>query len=63
MVEAAEAELEKAGVTEAPEVIVADAGYWHREQMESVVGRGIQVIVPPDASKRKGSRPGWDAGP
>jgi transposase len=63
MVDAAEAELEKAGVTEAPEVIVADAGYWHREQMESVVGRGIQVIVPPDASKRKGSRPGWDTGP
>jgi transposase len=63
MVEAAEAELEKAGITEAPEVVVADAGHWHREQMESIVGRGIQVIVPPDASKRKGSRPGWDAGP
>src|ERR687897_20954 len=63
MVEAAEAELEKAGVTDAPEVVVAAAGYWHHEQMESIVGRGIQVIVPPDASKRKGSRPGWDAGP
>ena len=63
MVEAAEAELKKAGVTESPEVVLADAGYWHTEQMERIVGSGIPVIVPPDASKRKGSRPGWDAGP
>jgi hypothetical protein len=63
MVEAAESELEKAGVTQSPEVVVADAGYWHQEQMERIVGRGVQVIVPPDASKRKGSRPGWDGGP
>jgi hypothetical protein len=30
--------------------------------MESIVSRGIQVIVPPDATKRKGARPGWDGG-
>lgn len=63
MVDAAEAELERAGVAESPEVVVADAGYWHREQMERITGRGTQVIVPPDASKRKGARPGWDSGP
>ena len=31
--------------------------------METVAGRGIQVLIPPDASKRKGARPGWDDGP
>ena len=62
MVTAAEDELEKAGVTETPEVVVADPGYWHQVQMENVVARGIQVIIPPDASKRRGARPGWDGG-
>ena len=62
MVTAAEDELEKAGVTETPEVVVADPGYWHQAQMENVVARGIQVIIPPDARKRRGARPGWDGG-
>jgi transposase len=62
MVTAAEHELQAAGVTEAPELVVADPGYWHQVQMENVVARGIQVIIPPDASKRKGARPGWDGG-
>ena len=26
------------------------------------MGRGIQVLVPPDASKRTGTRPGWNGG-
>jgi hypothetical protein len=43
-------------------VVVADAGYWHQAQMEDIVTRGIQVLVPPDAKKRKGARPGWDGG-
>jgi len=30
--------------------------------MENVITRGIQVIVPPDAGKRRGTRPGWDGG-
>ena len=30
--------------------------------MENIVNRGVQVIVPPDAGKRKGTRPGWDGG-
>jgi hypothetical protein len=62
MVTAAQTELEKAGVADAPKVAVADAGYWHQVQMENIVSRGIQVLVPPDASKRKGARPGWDGG-
>ncbi len=62
MVEATTSELEKVGVTELPEVVVADPGYWHKKQMEAVVGRGIQVLIPPDSGLRKDSRPGWDKG-
>jgi hypothetical protein len=62
VVTAVEAELEQVGLTDKPEVVVADAGYWHQEQMESIVSRGIQVLVPPDATKRKAARPGWDGG-
>lgn len=63
MVDAALHELEAAGITEQPGVIVADAGYWHQQQMEHITGQGIPVLVPPDADKRKGTRPGWDGGP
>ena len=31
--------------------------------MESIVSRGTQVLIAPDAGKRKGARPGWDGGP
>jgi len=30
--------------------------------MQALTGEGIQVLVPPDANKRKGPRPGWDGG-
>jgi transposase len=62
MVSAARGELEAAGIDDGPEVVLADAGYWHQAQMEAIVNRGIQVLVPPDAGKRKGARPGWDGG-
>jgi Transposase DDE domain len=45
-----------------PGVVVADAGYWHSEQMQELAGRGIQVLVRPDAAKRRGPRPGWEGG-
>jgi hypothetical protein len=44
-----------------PTTVLAEAGYWHQVQMERVVSRGIQVIIPPEG-KRKGTRPGWDGG-
>ena len=47
MVNATETELQRAGVTDTPEVAVADAGYWHQKQMESVINKGIQVLIPP----------------
>jgi hypothetical protein len=62
MVSSAQAELASAGVIEAPSIVLADAGYWHQQQMEAIVDRGMQVLIPPDAGKRKGARPGWDGG-
>src|SRR3954451_4251150 len=62
MLNAAQRELDAAGVTERPGVLLADAGYWHGEQMERIIDRGIEVLIPPDASKRKGARPGWQGG-
>jgi transposase len=61
MVDATERELARAGA-ESPGVVVADAGYWHKRQMENVVGRGIQVLIPPDSGLRTSARPGWDGG-
>jgi len=61
MVAATEHELAAIG-SQAPQVVVADAGYWHQVQMDSIVERGIQVLIPPDAGKRRGTRPGWDGG-
>ena len=62
MVNAVRRELRAAGVAELPEVVVADAGYWHQVQMQALAGDGIGVLIPPDANKRKGARPGWDGG-
>jgi hypothetical protein len=62
MVTATKRELAAAGVAEAPAVVVADAGYWHHDQMDALASRGIRVLIPPDAGKRKGARPGWDGG-
>ena len=62
MLDAAQRELHAAGVTDTPGVLLADAGYWHQRQMERIVDRGIAVLIPPDASKRRGARPGWDGG-
>jgi len=62
MVAAAERELQAAGITDTPKVVLADAGYWHHDQMDELVSRGTTVLIPPDAGKRKGARPGWDGG-
>ena len=56
MLDAAQRELEAAGVTDTPDVVLADAGYWHGEQMERIIGRGIQVLIPPDTSRRRTTR-------
>ena len=62
MVDATVTELARAGVAEKPNVAVADTGYWHHEQMDSLAASGIAVLIPPDAKKRQSARPGWQGG-
>jgi hypothetical protein len=61
MLDAAQRELAAAGIHEPPDVLLADAGYWH-EQMQRIVDRGIQVLIPPDTSRRRATRRNWDGG-
>jgi hypothetical protein len=61
MVRAAQRELRAVDVDD-PDVVLADAGYWHQRQIETVVADGIQVLVSPDSSLRRGARPGWTGG-
>jgi DDE family transposase len=61
MVRAAQRELRAVELAD-PHVVVADAGYWHQRQIETVVADGIQVLVSPDSSLRRGARPGWTGG-
>jgi transposase len=57
MVHTACQELRAAGVERAPEVVVADAGYWKTEAIEALVAQGIQTLVAPDADRRKEPSP------
>jgi transposase len=54
--------LARHGVSEQPEVVLGDAGYWHTRQIEAIEERGIEVLVPPDGTMRDGIRPGWEHG-
>src|ERR671936_393234 len=56
MLDATRRELAAAGVTDTPQVVLADAGYWHGEQMQRITERGIEVLIPPDTSRRRGAR-------
>jgi hypothetical protein len=62
MITATERELEAIGMSERPQVALADAGYWHQVQMQNIAARGTPVLVPPDANKRASARPGWNDG-
>jgi hypothetical protein len=62
MMSAAIHELESAGVTERPRTGLADAGYWHRKQIEHLRADGFQVLVPPDSMVRADAGPGWEGG-
>jgi Transposase domain (DUF772) len=52
-VDAARRELRAAGVEQTPEVVLADAGYWHQVQMQTLAADGIQVLIPPDATSAR----------
>jgi transposase len=53
MVTAAREELQRAGVTDTPEVALADAGYWNSPHIEQLAESGIRSLVKPDADSRK----------
>ena len=57
MVDATRSELGSVGIAALPEVIVADAGYWHTLQMNRLAEAGFEVLVPPDGGARKGTGP------
>ena len=62
MLDATQRELAAAGVDEQPGVVLADAGYWHGEQMDRISTRGIEVLIPPDTSRKRTTRRNWDGG-
>ena len=56
-------EVEQAGVSEKPRVALADAGFWNEQHMDQVTAEHhIEVLIPPDSSKRDGPRRGWTGG-
>ncbi len=56
MVKAAERELERAKVKERPEVVLADAGYWSNDHIDSLRERGMTPIVAPDTTRGRPRR-------
>jgi hypothetical protein len=63
MVEATLRELDQAGVSEKPQVALADAGFWNEQHMDKVTADDhIAVLIPPDSSKRDAPRIGWTGG-
>ena len=63
MVTATLNELERIGVTELPEAVVADAGYWNEQHIDEVVAnKHIPVLIPPDKVSRGSPRSTWSGG-
>jgi transposase len=56
------ATLERHGVSDRPQAVIADAGYWHTRQIEAIAEQGLEVLIPPDGTMRDGHRPGWENG-
>jgi transposase len=54
--------LAEQGVSDKPEVLLADAGYWHHPQMQAISETGVEVLAPPDGNMREGKRRGWEDG-
>jgi len=53
VVTAAERELQRAGVEQHPEVVLADAGYWSNDHIDSLRERGMIPIVAPDTTRNR----------
>ena len=39
-----------------PTTVLADASYWHKDQIERIVSDGMQVLVAPDIGLGEGPR-------
>ena len=57
LVEGAERELERAGVSDSVGVALADAGFWNTDQIARLTARGIKTLVNPDSAGRKSPAP------
>jgi transposase len=56
-------ELKRIGVSELPQAIAADAGYWNEQHSDEVVAnKHIPVLIPPDKGSRGTPRRGWTGG-
>jgi hypothetical protein len=53
VVTATERELQRAGVEQRPEVVLADAGYWSNDHIDSLRERGMIPIVAPDTTRNR----------
>ncbi len=53
LVDAAERELDTAGVTSRVTVALAEAGFWNNDQIQALTDRGIRTLVAPDNRRRK----------
>ena len=53
MISAAERELATAGVEETPGVVLADAGYWSNDHIDSLRERGIIPLVAADTTRNQ----------
>jgi len=59
MLQATGRELAAAGVHDTPDVVSADAGHWHGEQMQRITEQGIELLIPPDT---RPTRRNWEGG-
>src|SRR5215208_5948323 len=46
----------------AAEIATVGADFGHLEQMQRITERGIQVLIPPDTSRKRTTRRNWDGG-
>jgi transposase len=56
MIRAALEELDRAGVQQQPETVLADGGYWNSPQITALGDQGLQVIVPTKRATRTKKR-------
>jgi hypothetical protein len=56
MIDTALRALERAGIDQQPETVLADGGYWNSAQIAALGHHGLQVIVPTKSATRTKAR-------